>query len=29
VAEGEVEADLAAGSFETFDTMEEFLESLE
>jgi predicted transcriptional regulator len=28
-AEREVEADLAAGRFETFDTMEEFLASLE
>jgi len=28
-AEREVEADLAAGRFETFDTMEEFLKSLE
>ena len=28
-AEREVEADLAAGRFETFDTMEDFLASLE
>lgn len=28
-AEREVEADLAAGRYETFETMEEFLESLE
>jgi predicted transcriptional regulator len=28
-AEREVESDLAAGRFETFDTMEEFLASLE
>jgi len=28
-AEREVEADLAAGRFETFDTMEDFLEGLE